>query len=273
MKPMTMRERMTAFIKGEPHDRIPFAEYSSILPLQECWELLGRENMGVIEWSRPYCLETPHCHFTLETYEQDGLRVEHKTLHTPKGSLTSTMKFEPVYGSGSPKEHFVKELADYDILDAYLRDIIVHYHPDQYHEQTMRLGEDGISLLACMRTPWQQLWVEWVDIANLSWHMAEDEERVLRTVELMNGIIRQVFDCACRLQPLFAQFPDNITAPMISPSYFERFCTPLYRELADRLGEEHILVGCHMDGDLKPLWSCIRESGLKIIDSFSPAAG
>jgi len=27
---------------------------------------------------------------------------------------------------------------------------------------------------------------------------------------------------------------------------------------------------CHMDGDLKPLWGAIGESGLRGIDSFSP---
>ena len=73
MKTMTMRERMTAFIKGEPHDRIPFAEYNGTVPVKACWDLLGRENMGLINWARPYDYLTPHCRFETESIEKNGL--------------------------------------------------------------------------------------------------------------------------------------------------------------------------------------------------------
>jgi hypothetical protein len=36
------------------------------------------------------------------------------------------------------------------------------------------------------------------------------------------------------------------------------------------LWENSIPVWFHMDGDLKPLWEAIGESGIRGIDSFSP---
>ena len=270
MKPMTMRERMLAFMQGRPHDRVPFAVYEGMLPTAELWEFLGRENMGLIRWSSAHRTETPNCRTDVEKIEEGGRRVERRILHTPKGSLKSVHRFEPVYGSASAEERYVKDIGDYDILDAYLEDTTVIFDANTYQEQTADLGDDGLPMVSCPRTAWQQLWVEWVDIENLSWHFADHEDRVMRTVELMNGIARRVFDCVCRLKPVFAQIPDNITAPMIGPERFERFCLPMYRELSDRLAEHDIPVVCHMDGDLKPLWDLIGRSGLKGIDSLSP---
>ena len=51
--------------------------------------------------------------------------------------------------------------------------------------------------------------------------------------------------------------PDNITAPVIGPKNFRKYCAPLYNELAEMLADVGTLVYVHMDGDLKPLWKLI----------------
>jgi hypothetical protein len=106
---------------------------------------------------------------------------------------------------------------------------------------------------------------------DLSWHFAENENRLLRTIALLDRQQRAIFDCVAKLRPIYVDFPDNITAPMIGPRNFERFILPMYQEFSARMAEFEVPVFSHMDGDLRPLWDLIGRSGLSGIDSFSPA--
>ncbi len=271
MKTMTNRERMTALIQGRPIDRVPFVQYDGLLPTQELWTELGRENVGLFRWIWPCCkIEHPNCRVEARPIGHDGLKGERRTLITPKGSLTSEVLFDPAYHSAAHREHYVKELRDYDVLDAYFDDAVVTDDLDTYRQIAKELGDDGLPMPACPRNSWQQLWVQWVDITDLSAHFADDEDRLMATIAKMDRIMRKTFDCLCRMRPVFASFPDNITASMIGRDKFERFCMPMYKEISGRLAEFGIPVFCHMDGDLKPLWDLIGSSGLKGIDSFSP---
>ncbi len=270
MPAMTMRQRLTAFVRGEAYDRIPFAQYDCMIPNPDIWALLGRENVGIIRWVWAYRLEQETCRIDVEPIERDGLRGERRAIVTPRGALTAEYLFDPTYGSAACRSHYVKELADYDILDAYLADMRVVFDATQLARAKAELGEDGIPFTNCLRTPWQKLWVEFVDIADLAWHFAEDEERVLRTIGHLDRIERQVMDCVAQSDSIYASIPDNITAAMTSPTLFRRFCLPYYQELSARLAERDVPLFCHMDGDLKPLWALIGQTGLRGLDSFSP---
>lgn len=267
---MTMRERLLAILRGEPHDRVPFIQYDGLLPTREVWELLGRERVGLLRWSNCWRVEHPHCKYEETAFEQDGRRVIRAVLATPRGTLEARSVEEPTYHTRANHEHFVKEIADYDALDAYLEDAMITYDPTDFERNAAELGDDGLPMVSPNRTAWQQLWIQWVGADDLCWHFAEHEDRLMRTVGLMERIQRQLFDCICRLKPPFVDFPDNITAPMIVRTNFERFCMPTYRELSARAAEFGAPVFCHMDGDLKPLWDLIGESGLRGLDSFSP---
>ena len=93
--------------------------------------------------------------------------------------------------------------------------------------------------------------------------------------DALAGVQRQVFRAARSAvdkAPIpYVDFADNITAPVIGERYFRKYCLPLYQELSAMLAEKDVPTFCHMDGDLKPLWAAIGESGLRGLDSFSPA--
>jgi hypothetical protein len=266
---MTMRERMLAFLRGEASDRVPFVQYSNIAaPNEEIWEELGRDRMGILRWTSVHRVDHPNCEFEHEDIEIDGQRRRRTTLHTPAGDLWEERIFEEGYGSSSISRHFVQDPVDYDILNAHLRDGIVIDHYDGYRQVEAELGDDGLPLPAVERTPYQQLWVQWAGIANLSMHLLDCPDRVAETVDLLTLRARQIFELAARSPAPFIDFPDNITAPTIGLERFRRYCVPLYRELAALMGERPVFV--HMDGDLRPLWNAIGESGVGGIDSLSP---
>jgi hypothetical protein len=272
---MTMRERMLAVMQGRPHDRVPFIQYDdAAAPNEEIWELIGRENMGLWRWSRVHRIEHPHCAFESRQIQRKGIRGKVRTLHTPAGDLVEEVFYEPTYGAGSIKKHFIKEPQDYRIFMAYLRDSVVRMDLWRYRRDLAELGDDGWPLPAVSRTPFQQLWIQWVCINDLAAHLVECPEVVEEVTALLASIERQVYQimrrAADRVPLPMVDVPDNITAPVIGPRYFRKYSLPLYNELAEMLAAKGTLVYVHMDGDLKPLWKLIGESGVRGIDSLSP---
>lgn len=268
---MTMRERILAVIQGRPQDRVPFVQYSGIAaPNEEVWAHVGRCRVGVLQWTSVHRVETPHCRLEHDDLEADGRRVRRTTLHTPAGSLVEERHFEEAYGSSAIRRHFVQTPADYAVLNAYLRDGIILDNFDGYREVDAALGDDGLPLPAIERSPYQQLWVQWAGLANLSIHLAECPGKVEETVALLTQRARRIFDVVARSPAPYIDIPDNITAPAIGLDRFRRYCLPLYRDLAGRMAERAAPVYVHMDGDLRPLWDAIGESGIGGIDSLSP---
>jgi len=154
-------------------------------------------------------------------------RWEHNVLHTPIGSIDELKGYEPLLNSASIRKHYVANREDYDVLWYYLEDSIILDNYDQYYRDAAELGDNGWPLAFVERTPWQQLWVEWVGLDGLSLHIADYPERVERTIKLLHQRAKRIFEVAYRSPAPFIDFPDNITAPAIGPRRFREYAVPL----------------------------------------------
>lgn len=264
---MNNRDRLLAVIQGKELDRVPFAQYDGIAPNDEAWSLVGRENLGLLRWSGIHSIHHPNCRSEVVPIHRDGHDGERRTLHTPAGDLVEEYVWEPALGTLSKRERFVKEPGDYQVLKAYLEDSVVSENLDGFRNDQAELGEDGLPHVSIMRTPFQQMWIEWADLADLCAHLADCPEIVEECMTLMAGIIRQIVEIARTVDVPYVVFPDNITAPIIGEKLFRQWCVPSYKLASEALD---VPVFVHMDGDLKPIWKAISESGVRGIDSFSP---
>ncbi len=270
---MTMRERILAVVLGRELDRVPFVTYDNLgAPNEEVWAEIGRGNMGIVRWTTLHGLVHPNCRFVTEDIAGDGARISRRTLCTPAGELTEIRGFEPAFGSAHIHEHFVKTPEDYRILTSYLRDITVVPDLSRYEQNRRELGEDGLSLVATLRTPYQQLWVQWVSLQDLALHLYDCPELVEECVREMERIQTRVFEIVARSPAQLVDVPDNVTAPAIGVKYFEKYCVPAYDELGGMLAErkQPVPVFVHMDGELKPLAGSIAASKVGGLDSFTP---
>ncbi len=274
---MNMRERMLAIVQGRMPDRVPFVQYSGLAaPDDEVWRLVGRENMGLLRWMPVYRLDAPNCTFETWDIERDGKKGFRRTLSTPEGRLEEERLYEPTYGTSAAASHFVKYPEDYRVLMAYFRDIEVRFNQESILDILELLGGDGLPHASVPRTPFQQLWVQWVGMGDLAAHMVECPDLMEEVFALMGDVQRRTFEVACRavkeLPIPYINCPDNITAPMVGKRYFDEYCVPAYNELAAMLDEtgKDIPVYVHMDGNLKPLWDSIGASRVRGLDSMSP---
>ena len=270
MRQMTNRERILAVVHGLELDRVPFVMYDGMVPKEDAWALLGRENLGLMRWSSVHRVEHPNCSSKDTPFERAGTQGVRTILHTPAGDLTQVRVRNPGHEVWRTTERFVKEPADYAPLMAYFRDAVVVEDVAHFRRDQELCGDAGVPLVALARTPFQQLWIEWVDIQNLCYHMADRPDLVIECMELIGGVIRRICEVARKAPLDFVDFPDNITAPVIGEANFRRWSVPLYNEMAGMLADRDVPVFVHMDGDLRPLWPAIGESGVRGFDSLSP---
>ncbi len=266
---------MLAVVENRNEDRVPFVQYSGIgAPDEEVWSVIGRENMGLLVWCGVHRLEHPNCRFEHEKFEIDGRSGTRITLHTPEGTLTDE-RLSAAIASSSYK-HYITEPDDYRIFLSYLRDVTVHKHTDQWAEVYKRLGDDGLPHTSIGRTPYQQLWIQWVSLEDLALHLVDCPELMAEVFdalfEVQRGIFRVAREAVDELPVPYLNFGDNITAPAIGDEYFRKYCLPSYQELGDMLSDcsRDVPIAVHMDGDLKSLWDAIAESPVRLLDSFSP---
>jgi hypothetical protein len=270
MRTMTMRERILAVLRDTGPDRVPFVNYEGLAaPSGEVWDLIGHENMGLLRWSAVHRAEHPGCRWESEETERDGRRGLRSLIHTPKGAIEEVRLYQRDLGVWAASEHFVKEPADYEVLLEWLRSTVVVDDTERFRRDDAELGDDGLPHVATDRTPFQQLWIQWVSIDRLCLHLVDCPDVVHACMEEMGRILREQFAIAARAGLPYICIGDNITAPIIGERYFRRYCVPYYQELAGMLGED-VPVFVHMDGDLKPLWRAIGESGVRGLDSMSP---
>ena len=276
MSEMTMKERMLAVVENREHDRVPFVQYSGIgSPNEEVWSVIGRENMGLLSWCGIHRSEHPNCRFENEDFEADGRSGTRRKMHTPEGTLTEE-RLNAAISSASSK-HFITEPDDYKILLSYLRDATVYKDTRQWQQVYKNLGDDGFPHTSLGRSPYQQLWVQWVSLEDMALHMVDCPELMEEVFdalfEVQRGIFRAAREAVDEVPIPYLNFGDNITAPMIGEKYFRKYCLPSYQELADMLSDcdRDVPIAVHMDGDLKPLWDAIGESPVRLLDSFSPA--
>lgn len=278
MSRMTMRERMLAFVRRRPYDRVPFVQYDNMAaPNEEIWAELGRENLGLMRWCTPFECPSPNCRFIEVPFEQDGRKGFRRTLQTPVGEVFEDRIQEPTYGTYAFRSHFIKQPADYAVLMSYLRDITVVPKTDYLKQIFAELGEDGLPHTCVGRTAFQKLWIEYVGLDDFCFHLADEPALIEEVIALLNDLQRRQNEAAitvCKELPVpYLILVDNITAPVIGEQNFRRYCLPMYRQLAEMLDAAglDLPIFVHMDGDLKPLWGAIGESAVRGLDSFSPA--
>ena len=276
MQPMTPRRRMINMIRGEKVDELPFAAYRGMLPFDEVREVFGFNSLGMLGWCPAHATVSPNCTRRSEEYvSDDGHEGVIDYLDTPKGTLVQKRLIVPAWGGAwGWVEHYVKTAADLEILLAYFKDSHVVVDTDGVNAFNAEHGEGGLPHVSLPRTPYQQLWIEWSVIDDVAALMADSPDLVEEVFQAMAEhyieATQATAAAAKECEFFHTTIGENVTAPMIGPKMFEKWCVPYYRQAADIMAEAGIRFMVHLDGDLKPLWDLLDESHIGGIDSLSP---
>ena len=169
------------------------------------------------------------------------------------------------------KEHFIKEESDYPALEYLLeRAEYVPQYEKVRHEQE-RLGEMGFVIPMPPRVPFQQLLLEYLGEVQLFYALHDSPRPVERLMQVLDEQLTAILHHLANLAVPYVEFPDNLHGLMTNPGLFRKYSLPSYQRYCDILHAQGKKVGSHTDGNVKPLLLLLKESGLDVCESFSPA--
>ena len=167
-------------------------------------------------------------------------------------------------------EHLIKSQEDYRAVEYILeRAEFVPLFENILKDEKM-LGDNGFVVPCLHRLPFQQLLLEYLGEMQLFTAVYDNPSLIDRLLTLIDKQYMEIIKQLSELSVLYVEFPDNLDGVMTNPKLFGKYSLPYYQKYTDVLHGQGKKVGCHTDGNLKPLLNLLAQSGLDVCESFSP---
>ena len=310
-KAMSVHDRVLAVMQGRKPDRIPFCDRLELwhtalirqgrLPAEfeglSLIESHRKVGMGQLKFVVPhdFCLRGVEL-----TISVDGQAVSRETdplssrwpvmedlvkadrpgattfqFATPIGriSLRQVMLPEAVTWAQSPylDEHPIKEPKDFDTVRWIIEHIEVIPRFDRIREAEADIGDFGFVIPRIDRIPFQEVLIDLVGEVGTFYGLNDDPSRIHALLATIDELRVETAGVLSGLDVLYVEFGDNVTGHMTNPILFAEFAIPEYQRYSELYHAQGKKVGSHFDGEMKPLLRQLRETGLDVIESISPA--
>lgn len=268
---MTPRARVRAAVRGEECDRVPFTAYRMTLPRGDVERRLRSEGLALIARIPGYRVEMPNVQaFTRQAYEE-GRLCRYKLLRTPVGEVTSKQVWDPAYGSGWwTVEYPIRTRDDYKVMEFAVRDEVYVPNYEEILLAGARLGEDGYVRGKSRKPPMWRLMYELLGVERFAFDMHDYPDEFFSLHAEMWEKDLEMFKVAVKAPVEMIRCGGNFHADMIGPPLFQQYYLPYIEHFCDLAHEEGKLVHCHLDGKIGYMKDFIAESGLDVVEAFTP---
>lgn len=267
---MTPRQRLLTTIRGGIADRIPWNIYASILPKTEAGRMMQHNGLSILRATR-VCREI-HEAVTIhedreETARGPSIRVR---IETPVGTLSEEATIEPVTGSRWIREFFIKGPEDYRAAEYYFRHTRFEPEYASWHLADAAMGDEGLVFHEIMPLPICFLYQYWMGVEGMAEGVYLYPDRFEALLHVLNEHHLRQAELAAAGPCEVIWFPESISAHVISPRLFQRYCLPVYSRAVPLVRGAGKLIFAHYDGSIRPYVDLLRDVDLSIIEAFTP---
>lgn len=278
---MTPRERLLTLFSGRRPDRIPWfgdLDYWAFSLVVRGKRPAGFQRSGAyLDWHRDlqvgFYLQG---YFPFRTILDLGERIwnegnrRYRTLATPYGTLRECWEYLPESYAEAPVEHLMKSEEDL----AALRYVYEHtfWEPDYTfaRERLEQIGEQGVLLCYLPKSPFMHLVALEAGIAAVTFAEAASPEEFAGTLDVMRAAFDRAAEIAVNSPAEVLMIPENLSAEMIGPRYFEKYMRPYQEDWFRSIAAAGKQSFVHMDGTLKGLLREQASTGVTVIEAMTP---
>ncbi len=191
-------------------------------------------------------------------------------LSCPAGELEK-VRTMAADGSWAPTTHYVKSIADLDVLRYVVER--TRYEPahDRVEDALATIGEMGVPDITLMRSPFGKLVHEYMGFEQVVYALADEPQVLLDFMDLQEKIDIELARLAADSPAKVVILSDHADENLISPTLYREFCIPHYRKVCDILHAAGKVVSTHLDGNFKGYLPFIGETGFDLLDGCTPA--
>jgi len=193
-----------------------------------------------------------------------------RTIHvTPVGTLTEVWQVA-AYGALSPVEHPIKEKDDYRAAQFMVRN--TRYEPmyEEFLLERERVGDAGFVMAHSGYSPLEGIQIMWLGQERFCYEIMDNEEAVMSLYEALVESQRAMYRMIAASPADICLYGGNIVPTMLGPERIRRLVLPCFREFAGVMEERGKKLGSHMDGDNRLIMDVLADSGLHLVEAFTP---
>ena len=267
---MTLRERVTAALRGEMPDMIPFTCYEEMMPQGRDRSRL--HELGVAVFSRIYPFRIRRDRVRVETRDiRDERYAGNLTVYeTPVGTLTQKQIVEPGYGSLWTTEHLIKKPEDYAIFEFILRDETCEPDVDGFLKHDASFGDLGLAVPRAADPPMQELWRRYSGLERFSLDWFDCRDEVMRVLKAFDERNERIWRIVADTPSEFCSSGGNLSGDMVGPPMFRQLILPHFEREARIIHAAGKRTMNHMDGMLKSLVEVVGTCPIDIVEAFNP---
>jgi hypothetical protein len=295
------KERFEAVLRGEMPDRVPWVARMALwytyhkpkgsLPEKyrdwELWDIQRDLGVGIMGRTRLYRKSmngvevrshvdgseavteyvTPVGTVTTKHTIRQDLAVEVETGEIRTGEVGFT-RYDYMY----PAEHMIKGPDDYRVVEYIIENTEVIPAYEDYLSVAERVGNDGVALALTDRVPIQDVILHFIGLDRVFFELYDRPAQVEQLLRVLTDFHREKIWPVCLDAPAtFIEAGANLSGMVTSPTLFERYFAPYCRQFSEALHSRGKLLGTHFDGEPAPLLKLVPESGLDVVEAFTPA--
>ncbi len=272
---MNSRQRLLNTLRRQPTDRVPISTYEMVGWNPDAWENhqpAYRELMQLIR-EKTDCLYMVHfpatnraARFTDEEWDEGPKHVRRRTLHTPRGDLTTTEYQTPGLNTVWKTEHLLKTDEDVERYLSLPRDMVM---PDLSHYSVVleRLGDHGIPLID-VADP-LCIVADLFEFGEFTLRAFSQTEQIIALLDHVAPAVYQHLDYQLEhgIGPLYRIYgPEYATPPYLPPSFFERFVVDYTGPMIERIHAHGMYARLHCHGRISQVLPMIVDMGADALD-------
>ena len=142
---------------------------------------------------------------------------------------------------------------------------------DRVRAMEAEIGDYGYAVPRLDRIPFQEVLIDLLGEIATFFALADRPAAVRDLLRLIDERRLEVFGLLAELDVAYVELGDNLTGHMTNPALFMEHALPSYQRYSELFHAQGKKLGSHTDGNLKPLLQLVRECGLDVCESFSPA--
>jgi len=260
------RTEIESALRGDAPRCVPFSFYDLLLPRGLDISPLQARGMSIC--ARRPVVKPVMPDVTVKHIDEGGGRQ--RTVYvTPVGILTEVWQ-EAAYGSLSPVEHPIKRRDDYRTAEFMVRN--THYEPlyDEFLRERERIGDAGYTMAHSGYSPLEGIQIMWLGQEQFCYEIEDNEDALMSLYETMVSSHRTMYRLIADSPAEVCLYAGNIVPSMLGPDRIRDFVLPCLREFSGLMEEKGKKLGSHMDADNRLMMDILADSGLHLIEAFTP---
>lgn len=166
-------------------------------------------------------------------------------------------------------EKLFKSAKDYPVIKYMMENAVPVEDFQPFYKARDEVGEDGIVMTGTF-SPIQRVMRDIIGYELFFYELADHPREVEELIEVAKDLERRklkiVIECESEIVLVAANWIDVIHTPV-----FRKYFIPWFHEVTDFLHNRGKLAAAHVDGEMRRLLPMCRETGVDLIEAWTPA--